>query len=350
MEKRTRTELEEETVPGILCYERWSREKLDQIRSLCLPQELKDRLDSIHIENGVDRVKVRYSTCQGDKEGRVYGSIVYYSQFYKKKLAKEGKVYNYMDDHPFEDEQNGGQSLQGMDRWIRRLLAYEYYHDYDIANCAPTLLQQIIERSGLTVPAELIAYNTDRDTIFARYKDRIDLGLVKKTFLKVLHMGGTDSRIPESIRLKTSLRATLLQMADINDKYRAIYAQCRAECERDSKKKKFSYLKDKEEAKVTKTLGKFCAVVWQREENTVLMTMRDYFVSLGYPAEYMTLCFDGLMIEKRDAASPDLVAVSTHIQEKTGYRVKIEEKSLQPTEKDLAIYEGRAFFEKPVNK
>lgn len=353
--KRTRDEMiEDEEVPGIMCYERWSHEKLDQIRRLCLPQELKDRLDSIRLENGVERVKVRYSTCQGDKEGRVYGSIVYYSQFYRKKLAKEGKTFSYMDEHAFKDEQDAGPSLQRMDRWIRRLLAHEYYHDYDIANCAPILLQQIIEKAGLAPPAELIAYNTDRTAIFARYNGRIDLGLVKKTFLKVLHMGGSHRDIPESISLKTALRATLLKLSNLNEKYRAIYAKCKDDCERDSKKKKFRYLAEGGEyVKVTKSLGKFCAVVWQREESRVLMSMREYFIGHGYPAEHMVLCFDGIMIERRESDATDnlnLESVSSHVFEKTGYRVKIEEKSLQPTENDMAIYEGRAFFEKKPPK
>lgn len=349
--KRTQDEAEDNAVAGILCHERWSRENLDQIRNLCLPQELKDRLDAIRLEKGVDRVKVRYSTCRGDTEGRVYGTIVYYSDFYKRKLAKRGEKYDYMADHPYEDEQDGGASLQRMDRWIRRLLAYQYYHDYDIANCAPVLLQQIIEKEGLTAPAELIAYNTDRDSIFANYKGRIDLGEVKKTFLKVLHMGGTDLRIKETLSLKQTLRATLLRLANLNDKYKEIYARCREECERDSKKKKFDYLnKGGEETKITKSLGKFCAAVWQREENIVLMNMREFFISIGYPAERMVLCFDGIMIEKRDPSleevSLNLEILSNHIHTKTGYRVKIEEKSLKPTDNDMAIFEGRAFFEK----
>lgn len=343
---------DEDDIPkaGILCQERWSREKLDKIRSLCLPQELKDRLDSIRLENGVDRVKVRYSTGRGDTEGRLYGTIVYYSEFYKRKLTKQGKMYDYMADHPYEDEQDGGASLQRMDRWIRRLLAHEYYRDYDIANCAPVLLQQIIEKAGLIAPVELIAYNTDRDSIFANYRGRIDLGEVKKTFLKVLHMGGTDSRIKETVSLKRTLRDTLLRLANLNDKYKEIFARCREECERDSKKKKFDYLnKGGEEAKITNSLGRFCATVWQREENIVLMSMREYFISIGYPAERMILVFDGLMVEKRDTDDTEVIdfdAISAHIHTKTGYRVKIEEKSLKPTENDMAIYEGRAFFEK----
>ncbi len=347
MAKRTLEDSERES--DIICHERWPREKLERIKSLLLPQELKNRLDDIHLEPGVERIKIRYSTCKGDTEGRVYGSIVYYSNWYKKQIEKKGGQFDYMTSYPREEEQDGGASLQRMDRWIRRLLAYENYHDYDIANCAPVLLQQILEKEGLEAPPELIAYNTTRDAIFDRYKGRIDLGVVKKAFLKVLHMGGDDQRIIETVRLKKALRATLLILAVKNEKYGLLYEKCREASERDSKKKKFAYLKDRSEAKITNALGKFCAAVWQREEHTILLNMRKYFISQGYPAQHMVLCFDGIMIEKRETDAEDTVdfdALSNYIAEKTGFRVKIEEKSLKPTENDMAVYEGKIIYEK----
>lgn len=350
MEKRTHSDMTEgERETDIVCLERWPRDKLEKIKRLLLPEELKNKLDDIHLEPGADRVKVRYSTCTGDVDGRVYGTIVYYSKWYKNQVAKKGETFNYMNDYPREEEQPGGVSLQRIDKWIRRLLAYEYYHDYDIENCAPVLLAQIIEKEGFIVPPELIAYNTQRETIFNHYRGRIDLGEVKKSFLKVLHMGGEDHRIPETVRLKRALRATLLLLSKKDDRHQALYDKCRDECEKDSKKKKFSYLKDKEEAKVTNTLGRFCAAVWQREEHKILMSMRAYFISQGYHTQRMTLCFDGLMVEKRESDATDMVnfeELSDFIQEKTGFKVTVSEKSLKPTENDLAIYEGRVIFEK----
>lgn len=339
--------LPEEREIDIVCHEKWSLEKLDQIRGLILPDELRNRLNDIHIEKDSERVKVRYSTCKGDVDGRVYGSIVYYSEWYKKQVAKRGETYVYMNDHPREEEQDGGASLQRMDRWIRRLLAHEFYRDYDIVNCAPSLLEQIIVRAGLTPPPELVAYNTDRETIFSRYKGHIDLGEVKKAFLKVLHMGGDDQRIKETVSLKRSLRATLLLLSQKDERHRLLYERCREACERDSKKKKFSYLVGKEEAKVTTSLGKFCAAVWQREEHTILLNMRAFFISLGYPAPRMVMAFDGIMVEKKNDEVPiDFDALSLYIHQKTGFRVKVEEKSLRPTENDIAIFEGRILFEK----
>lgn len=339
----------DETTTDIVCHEKWDRDGLARIRSLILPEELKRRLDDIHLEENVERVKVRYSTGRGDTEGRVYGTIVYYSDWYKRETAKNGKQYDYMANHPRDEEQDGGASLQRMDRWIRRLLAHKYYHDYDIVNCAPVLIQQIIVREGLTVPQELILYNTQRERLFDRYRGRIDTAVVKKAFLKVLHMGGEDRRIQETVRLKNALREALLLLTQRNDQLAALYMKCRNEAESDSKKRKFAHLKDNESAKVTNALGRFCAAVWQREEHRVLMSMREYFVSLGYPAQHMVLCFDGIMVEKRASDTTDVVdfdALSRHIEAKTGFSVKIEEKSLKPTDQDMAIYEGRIVYEK----
>lgn len=347
MEKRSHDEMMRNADDNdLICLEKWPREKLAHLRdNVLLPQELKERLDAIRLEPSVDRVKIRYSTGRGDPEGRVYGSIIYYSDWYKKKQP----CYDYMANHPRDYENDGGRSLQGMDKWIRRLLAYDNYRDFDMVNAAPTLLAQIIEKEGLTVPPELIAYNTNREAIFERYNGRIDLAIVKTTFLKVLHMGGEDDRIPETVRLKHALRATLLTLANKNGRYKALYEKSREEALKDSKRSKFSYLKDNQSAITTKSLGKFCAAVWQRVEHRVLMSMRTYFVSQGYPAQHMVLCFDGMQVERRDTDATDVVnfdELSDFIHQNTGFRVKIIEKSLKPTESDLAIYEGRQFYEK----
>ena len=326
----------------ITCYERWNLETLATIRNLPLPVELQRALN-IHVEPNAQRIRVNYTTCKGDSKGRVYGKIVYHSERYKKrKIERDGAYIYEADDHPSEEDTNGGDGLQRLSGWVRRLVAHEYYRDYDMCNCAPTLLQQILERVNLC-PPELIAYNTERDTLFKKYAHIGTPSVIKRAFLVVLHMGGDNLRIPETGKLKWSLKAKLAALATLNDDYRATYERCEKACEQESKKAKKSYLRGNKEAMRATSLGKFCAVVWNREEHRVLMTMRDYFVEReGYDRRHMVLCFDGIMVEKKvpEGKPVDLAALSDYIEEQTSFRVKVEEKSMLPTDKDKAILRG----------
>jgi hypothetical protein len=327
----TKRKMMEKESDSIVCFERWDLEKLEAIKKLPLKVETKRSLEKLKLEIGATRQRVRYSTKNGDSEGRLYGNLVYHSQSYKKKNQEN---YRYDDPSlPREEEIYGGVSLQGMPGWIRRLIASTYYRDFDIANCAPVLLQQILERHNLCPPL-LKYYNENRQMVFERYKANGTPKELKKLFLTVLHMGPSNECVPMTKSLKATLRQSLLSLKDLSASYQQLYANCEHECTR----QKYSYLEKKTaEDRVTKCLGKFCAIVWQREEQRVLMSMRNYFITeQHYAPHHMVLCFDGMMLEKETPERVvDLEAVASHIFTQTGYKVRIEEKSLLPTTEDI---------------
>lgn len=325
---------------SIVCYEKWNLERLEHIKALILPKEVGRQVRKIQIEPDVPRLRVRYATKKGDRLSRVYGNLVYHGPAYKKRKVQSGEGYVYESvAHPIEDEYNAGSSLQTLPVWIRRLLAHEHYRDFDLCNCAPVLLQQILEKEGVAVPTPLSHYNTQRTALYEKYSTVATPKEIKTAFLEVIHMGEVNPKFRETAALKTSLRSTLLLLSRHSTYYADLYIAC---INKVSTKQKYGKLSAY--SKVTKALGKFCAIVWQRQEHCVLMVMRRFFTEkLGYNPLYMALCFDGIMLEKdkqRDE-TVNLDALSAYVLKETGYTVQIVEKSLTPSTDDWDIYHGK---------
>jgi len=320
---------------SVVCYEKWDLDRLATIQKLTLPKEIGNQLRKIRLEPDVPRLRVRYTTKRGDPLSRLYGNLVYHGPSYKRRKieSKEGYVYESTA-HPMEDEYYGGSSLQTLPVWVRRLVAHEYYRDFDIVNCAPTLLAQILENEGMPVPAPLKEYNTDRNALFEKYRD---VGEIKTAFLEVIHMGKVRVEIRETAQLKTSLRSALLRLSKHNTHYEALYLGC---IKKVMGKQKYNILDAY--SRVTKALGKFCAIVWQRQEHRVLMAMRRYFIEdAGCDPRHMVLAFDGIMVEKDEEKKIYVEAMCARVRRETGYAVQIVEKSLTPVKSDWDVYYGR---------
>lgn len=294
----------EQASKNIICYEKWDYEVFEQIRRFVIePKELARSLKKIKLEcNAEGRVLVHYSTKKGDSEGRLYAN-----------LARQDELWSHMY-WPL------GISLQGMAKWVRHFVAHKYYRDFDISNCAPNLMEQILKRYNLCPPS-LTDYNQNRSALFDRYSRRYNISRqeVKTVFIGLLHTGKADQRFIESVILKQELGRSLRELLKLKE-YAPLYESV---------------------SKRDNPLGAFAFLVWSREEHTVLMKMREYFVALGYHRDHMVLCFDGIMIEKDESLDPlylDLNRLSVYIKETTGFSLKIEEKSLLPTPEDILLY------------
>ena len=275
----------------IVCYERWDMERLREVKAMPnLIKELKQLLDAQTIVLEKDgRLRVHYSTKRGDAHGRMYANL----------SVRVNDAWI-----------SGGLSLAPMKRWVRRYLCQDLYHDFDIVNCAPVLLQQIMERHNLC-PPELVRYIERRDAIFAPYlKKGIARSVVKQAFLEVLHNGQGTEWMPETMELRTAIQSGLKKLARMREYALAAH--------------------DAETGKAN-FMGRFCAHIWQVQEQRLLMTMRQYFIQLGYSRYHMVLCFDGLMLEKRgvgECAPINLSFLSDYLHRETGFRVRVEEKAL----------------------
>ena len=136
---------EEEGNVAAILHERWDVDVLTSINQLVLNPSIDANISAIASEFATSlsnpspqsRRSVSYSATTDFKEGRVYG-----------------------------------QGLQGVSGWIRRLCSYKYYHDLDIANCAPTLLYQVIEKLFGECPAMIKEYAIDRAKMFMTLREQ----------------------------------------------------------------------------------------------------------------------------------------------------------------------------------
>ncbi len=287
----------------VVCYEKWDFDAFERIRQMPMANKVTSGvLNHIDlrslIKNG--RVRVHYTTKGGYPEGRKYGFLVKY-------------------DRPTKQWVEVGAALQRLPGWIRHFIAHDNYRDFDIVNCAPTLLTQILVNNGLC-PKELTTYLTNREVLYAKYSE-IPKKEIKTAFLKVFHMGGSDARIPETVSLKKAIRKAMSELS-LRDEYKTLFDSCTNE--------------------KNNKIGSFTGKVWQKEEYRVLMHIREYFATLGYDPSQTVLCFDGIMLENNETVQRTIILLEeleNYVYEKTGFRIKIEEKSLQPTEKDVAHYE-----------
>jgi hypothetical protein len=287
----------------IVCYEKWDFDAFERIRQMPMANKVTSGvLNHIDlrslIRNG--RVRVHYTTKGGFSEGRMYGFLV--------RQNKQTKQWLEV-----------GAALQRLPGWIRHFIAHENYRDFDIVNCAPTLLTQILVKNSLC-PKELTNYLTNREDIYTKYST-IPKKEIKTAFLKVFHMGASDHRISETVALKKAIRIAMSELS-LKPEYKELFDSCS-----DDKSNR---------------IGSFTGKVWQKEESLVLMQIREYFATLGYNASHTVLCFDGIMLENDESVKQEVVLedLENYVFEKTGYRIRIEEKSLKPTEKDIAHYEN----------
>lgn len=325
-------------------YERWDISAFNHIKELLLDPELDDKLNSIHLEPNVSRIRVMNSTKKGDPKGRLYANIVTRGKKNESRQRKETLKSSDTTPEPREEMEEeeetlkpSGTSLQGLNGWIRRILSYKYYLEYDIKNCGPTLLSQILG-SFHFCPPELADYvNGGRERIFEKYKNIATKEEIKKAFLIALNLGSCDSRFVEIKKLRDGIQNALLSLSKVNQEYRELFQYCIQKVENT---KSFQLLKTHEE-KEMKRFGSFCAHVWMREERKILLAMRNFFATQGYNKSFVVLMFDGLLVEQSPLQKPiHLENLMKYVFDMTGFGVKIEEKSLEPTKEDWDKYNG----------
>lgn len=281
-------------------HERWDVNRFNSIKELVLSPEVEDDLNamapSVNSQTSGYR-RVDYRTGKFER-GRLYG-----------------------------------QGLQSISRWIRRLCAGKQYSDIDIVNCGPTLFSQLLAMNGLKVPSLLKTYGHDRNEMFALVRkelpDVTDKEL-KDMLLKLSHAGppSDDDKTSTPILARYSKQAikAARRLKKTIPKYAELYMQ-------------------RVEAKEYNALGSFISCVWQESENIVLMELVKFFQESGKMVGF--LAFDGLGVEKHD--NIDLRGAEAAVFEKTGFRIKLAEKSLIPTGDDFDRYWGERAINKIVN-
>lgn len=173
--------------------------------------------------------------------------------------------------------------LQFMTRQIRHTIAHEYYHDVDIVNCHPVIIQWLCRNVNIECP-QLDKYVAERDSIIStiiRYNPTHDRDTIKRDIIAMIYGGRKGYN---SITKRTGFLSKFeTEMTRINKKISKLFKELH-----DARKKVKDFNVE------GSTLAYLCCIV----ENQVLMMMLQYFEKNISTKEYdaTVLCFDGLMI------------------------------------------------------
>ena len=222
-------------------------------------------------------------------------------------------------------------SLQNFSKQIRHTLVHDTHIDIDIANCHPVVLSQYCRKNGIRCDI-LDDYVAHRDTKLQDIMDtcKISRNTAKEMVIVVMYLGlVSDFCIMNGVSISPpswvdGLANEFNQIADsIKGKNEAIYKKVCVSKSKDHKKNK------------TSTTMSF---VNQIIEDDLIMHARQKLSDSGFIVE--TLCFDGLLILKRDIDEELLGTLTAYCEEKTGYVVQFE---VKPMSLGLELIEQTTF-------
>lgn len=210
-------------------------------------------------------------------------------------------------------------SLQNFAKKIRHTLVHDTHTDVDISNCHPVVLSQYCRKNGIRCDI-LDDYVLHRDSKLQDIMNTcgISRNVAKEMVIVVMYLGlvsdfcmtaGLSVAPPKWV---DNLAVEFSQIADsIKGKNESIYKKVCASKNKDFKKNK------------TATTLSF---VNQIIEDELIMHARQKLSDCGFVVE--TLCFDGLLIQKRDISEETLGSLTAYCEEKTGYTVQFEVKPM----------------------
>lgn len=208
--------------------------------------------------------------------------------------------------------------LETIEKECRGTLCREFYHDIDVVNCHPVILEQFARnRYGKELP-EITYYNTHREEVLAKISANRDEA--KTEVIRIMYGGKNTFQhteaLAESVRNFTQF---LIAQGDYADLWNII------------KNDDPEFIDGQKKIKANK-YGKFLSFVLQSAECACMLAMKESLEADGWSVD--VLCYDGVMIRKREGINymQSLRNAEAHIEKKTGYKVSL-------TEKEMASFE-----------
>lgn len=209
----------------------------------------------------------------------------------------------------------GSLSLQGFPKFIRHTIAHKYYIDLDIVNCHPVLLSQEMKFLNIDVPY-LNRYVNDRDTIINELMEKNNKTKddIKIVIMSVLYGG---DKLYNSLKIKSEwLTQFYKEINDVLYKVKNLYPDLYNNC--------------------SDRYNKSGSVLSQRIniiENDILHKMFEVLDDMDYNIDYVTLCFDGIMVLKHkdhdDAYINRIISnMEYFVKKDLGYDIKIIQKPM----------------------
>jgi hypothetical protein len=204
--------------------------------------------------------------------------------------------------------------LETVEKEARGTLCREYYHDIDIVNCHPVILEQFIKNRYNKTFESLEYYNRHRDEVLAKISDNRDEA---KTVMLCILYGGKNT-IPYLQCFSDSMRdftQFLINTGDYSDLWNLV------------KNDEPYFIDSRKKIKVNK-YGSFLSLVLQTEEASCMLAMKESLEKDGWSVD--VLCYDGVMIRKREGIDfvPSLRNAEDAIEKATGYRVSLLDKEM----------------------
>ena len=300
----------------IRLYERWDFNRLSSIAELGLDPATEAVVSGVYSqlkENASTRLGVTYS-ARDFKQGRVYGK-----------------------------------GLQGVNGSVRRLCSGEFYHDIDMANCAPNLLKQILEQANICPPL-LNEYSNHRAAVFERLRTS-DVRLrsvpddtLKKVFLLGVHGGKHKNYLQKYLNFPQCDMTPVPEL----EAWENVLGRALKKLREKSKFHKKLWKQIKKSKDKRNPEGTFASWCWQVPENQIICELSNYFNKFeSYTSG--ALVFDGLLLERKDVSTvPDamLRRAETHILNTLGWQINLVEKPFQPTAEDWDFFWGERSLQK----
>lgn len=236
---------------------------------------------------------------------------------YYNRLDSEGKTkITYKQVNSLLDRSrwfSNGASLQNIPREIRHTISSQYYHDIDIVNAHPVLLQQICHNKGILCP-NLDNYITNRNILFTELA--LDRDTCKKLTLSIMNGGkilynnykGKYDWL-DNFTIEMQQIITTISKLDVDEF-------------KNQKRRRM------EQGRDYNYEGSYVNCLLCKAENQILEAMAEYIENAGWTIG--TYMFDGLTIYKKQDIHTIpvklLAEITEYVQQKTGYIVDIVEK------------------------
>lgn len=243
------------------------------------------------------------------EKAKEFDPLNYIKKFNKLKTDINPVKYSFSKNSKSYGRLFGKNSLQGLPREFRSLLAKDYYYDVDFVSCHPNLLQQYCDKNAIRCD-KLSYYNANRDSVFQDIYNLTGMERddIKNLILTLLNGGDRDG-----------LTATIPFLNDFKKEMTLIHEVIVKQNQKIYKQVKKTW--GDNEPNIN---GKVVNRILCDLENDVMLTAVAFLTNKGYNID--CLIFDGFLIRIEDdkPISQDLFDItSVHIFEMTGYNLKI---------------------------
>jgi len=206
-------------------------------------------------------------------------------------------------------------SLETLEKECRGTLCKDYYHDIDVVNCHPVLLEQYAHKHHSMDLPEISRLCRNRDEFLRVAGGSRDEA--KTEIIRVLYGGITTNEF--LIPLAKEVREFSKYLASLSE-HAELLAYCKTQ-------------KDKS------VYGSLLSYILQTEERKCMLTMKASFESRGWNVD--VLAYDGVMVRRREGAdlNADIRATEKEVLQLNGYDIQLVEKEFVSFDMPLASEE-----------